>query len=170
MGGEAAVSERIALGGVDFDEFYRREHVPLYRYLLLVTGSRVEAEDVAHEAFVRVLERWPRVAAMDAPRPYLYRTAINLRRNAVRRAARRARRTLLERLAEDDFTPAVEDRAEVVRVLRGLPPAQREALVLVDLAGMTSEEAADVLGIEAGAVRARVHRARENARKELGDD
>jgi RNA polymerase sigma-70 factor (ECF subfamily) len=163
------VAERTTQRGDDFDGFYRREHVRLFRCLLLVTGSRFEAEDVAHEAFVRVLERWPRVSRMDAPRPYLYRTAMNLQRNALRRTARRARRAIWEREAEDDFAPSAIDRAEVVRMLRGLPAIQREALVLVDLLGMTSREAGEVLGIDANAVRARVHRARLTAREELGD-
>jgi RNA polymerase sigma-70 factor (ECF subfamily) len=170
--------ERQALGalerslglGDDFDGFYRREHTRLYRSLLLICASRPEAEDVAHEAFVRVFERWDRVATMDAPRAYLYRTAFNLHRNALRRASRRARRLLFDRGIEEDFSAAAADRAAVLDFLGRLPSAQREALVLTDLVGMSSKEAAETLGIQPDAVRARIHRAREKAREEFAED
>jgi RNA polymerase sigma factor (sigma-70 family) len=154
----------------DFDSFYRREHTRLYRSLLLIVGSRPGAEDVAHEAFVRVFERWDRVARMDAPRAYLYRIALNLHRNALRRAARRARRLLFDRGIEEDFSASATDRAAVLEFLRRLPAAQREALVLTDLIGMPSKEAAEALGIQPDAVRARVHRARAKAREEFAED
>jgi RNA polymerase sigma factor (sigma-70 family) len=154
----------------DFDGFYRREHTRLYRSLLLIGRSRPEAEDVAHEAFVRVFERWDRVSEMEAPRAYLYRTAFNLQRNMLRRASRRARRLLFERGIEDDFSASATDRAAVLDFLRRLPTPQREALVLTDLVGMSSKEAAEALGIQPDAVRARVHRARAKAREEFAED
>lgn len=169
MNQSAPTEVRITQSRGDFDGFYRGEHVALFRFLLLITGSRVEAEDVAHDAFVKLLERWARVSAMEAPRPYLYRTALNLQRNSLRRAARRARRAIWEREAVEDFAPSVIERAEVIRMLSRLPRAQREALVLVEVVGMTAGEAGTALGIDADAVRARVHRARVKAREELGD-
>jgi RNA polymerase sigma-70 factor (ECF subfamily) len=153
-----------------FDAFYQSEHAALFRSLLLLTGERAEAEDVAHEAFVRVLERWDRVVGMEAPRAYLFKIALNLHRNTLRRKWRKARRAVIERGVSEDFSQAAVDRAEVVRVLQGLSPNQREAVVLVDLVGMTSVEAGHALAVNADAVRARVHRARIAMRLELMDD
>lgn len=41
----------------------------------MITGSKTEAEDLAQEAFIRVLERWDTVATMEDPAGYLHRTA-----------------------------------------------------------------------------------------------
>ena len=49
-----------------------------------MTGDRVEAEDIAQEALVRVYERWGQVGGMDSPTGYLYRTAMNLARSRLR--------------------------------------------------------------------------------------
>jgi RNA polymerase sigma-70 factor (ECF subfamily) len=151
----------------DFAAFYEREHVRLYRSLLLLTRSREEAEDLSHEAFVRVLQRWERVAAMEAPSAYLYRTALNLRRNALRRLLRRAKSGGEPPEVQADASGPGIARAELFRVLGELSQEQREALVLVDFLGFTSQEAAVVLRIDPEAVRARLHRGRARVRKEL---
>jgi RNA polymerase sigma-70 factor (ECF subfamily) len=150
-----------------FDAFYEREHLRLYRSLLLLTGSPQEAEDLSHEAFVRVLQRWERVSGMEAPSAYLYRTALNLWRSTLRRLWRRAPRFGWSSEVQPDASEPGIARAEVFRVLRELSPEQRQAVVLVDLLGFTSQEAAGVLEIEAEAVRARLHRGRAKVRKEL---
>ena len=43
--------------------------------MMLLTGDPFEAEELAHEAITRVLERWERVRAMGSPTGYLFRTA-----------------------------------------------------------------------------------------------
>lgn len=100
--GEAVLLRETVARHAEFDAFYGAEHVRLFRSLLLLTSSREEAEDVAHEAFVRVLERWERVKGMASPRAYLYRTALNLHRNGLRRRWRRARLLLSEPAVERD--------------------------------------------------------------------
>jgi len=157
-------------GVVDFESFYGREHVRLFRALLLVTGNRAEAEDVAHDAFVRLYERWDRVAKMESPLAYLYVTAWNTYRNGVRRAMRRARRVVVERGEVEDPISGVVARAELFRALGSLSAKEREAIALIDYLGLSSQEAGDVVGAKPDAVRARVHRARERLRKELEAD
>ncbi len=56
-----------------------------------------------------------------------------------------------------------------MRALLALPAGQRAALVLVEWLGMTGEEAGRVLGLKAGSVRARLHRARTALREALGE-
>ena len=67
-----------------------------------------------------------------------------------------------------DEVEAAERRIDVLRVLAELPRAQREALVLVAWADMTTEEAGRVLGIQAVSVRGRVHRAKATLRQRMG--
>src|SRR6478672_11867743 len=113
-----------ATAAEDFESFFREQHDGLFRALCLVTGSRQEAEDVTQVAFMRVFERWDRVASMERPDGFLYRVAMNEFRSRYRRAARAAKRVMTLRHPDDAFSE-VDDRDEVVRVLRGLVPQQR---------------------------------------------
>jgi RNA polymerase sigma-70 factor, ECF subfamily len=152
-----------------FERFFQDEYEGLSRALYLVTGSRTEAEDIAQEAMVRVFERWDRVMSTRSPVGYLYRTALNLYRSRLRRAAVRLRRGTPETAHLDPIAEA-EDRDELGRLLAHLPDGQREALVLVVWLGMTDDEAGSVLGIEPVSVRVRVSRAKATLRAAGRDD
>ena len=131
------------------------------RALWLMTRNRHEAEEIAQEAFLRVWERWERVSAIPQPGPtgYLYRTAVNAFRSRLRRA-RVAMRRAARAMPVDDELAAVESREAVVRALAPLPPAQRAAIVLLDVLGLSSEEAAAVLGAKPVTLRVRATRGR----------
>ena len=152
---------------VDFEGFFREHYATLARALLLLTRDPGAAENLAQEAMARVYERWDRVAAMDSPDGYLYRTAMNLNRKRLRRLAVRARRVFAA-TPDRDALAAVEDRNQVLDMLGTLPEGQREALVLVDWLGLETEEAARVLGIAAVSVRSRLHRGRSALRERFG--
>jgi RNA polymerase sigma-70 factor (ECF subfamily) len=152
---EPAVEERIEA----FEDFFHAHHERLLRAMYLATGDRHEADDLAQEAFVRVFERWERVRDMEDPIGYLYRAALNLRRSRLRRLAVAARKAVRPDPRPDE-QEAAEDRSAVHRALAALPDGQREAVVLVEWLGMTDEGAGAALGVSAGAVRTRLHRAR----------
>jgi RNA polymerase sigma-70 factor (ECF subfamily) len=120
------------------------------------------------EALVRVWERWDRVAGMDDPTGYLYRTAMNVLHSRVRRA-RTALRRSFRREPSTDALAAVEDRDSMSRRLARLTPRQRAVVVLVDLLEFTSEEAAQALGIRASTVRVLASRAHATLREEPND-
>src|SRR5215216_5173065 len=69
-----------------FEEFFGAEHVRLFGTLCLVTGDRHEAEEIMQDAFLLLWERWNRVARIEDPSGYLFRTAMNVFRNRYRRA------------------------------------------------------------------------------------
>jgi len=149
-----------------FSDFFAERYRRLARACLLLTGSAAEGEDLAQEAMAKVLERWSRVSRMDDPEGYLFRTALNLHRNAVRRLTMAARRQV-HREAPDE-TEATDRRVDLLRAIRSLPRTQREALVLVEWLGYTAEEAGSLLGIDAASVRGRLHRARNSLRRRYG--
>lgn len=152
-----------------FEEFFRLEKGGLYRVLCIVTGNRHEAEELTQDAFVRVLERWDRVRAMDDPRGYLYRTAMNAFRLGFRRAGVAARRRLgVSR--PDDAIADVDANDAVMRALAPLTDRQRAAVVLTDLLGFPSDEAGRVLGIRASTVRVHVARAHAALKGAMADD
>lgn len=149
-----------------FSEFFAERHARLVRACLLLTGSAAEGEDLAQEAMARVFERWGRVSRMDDPEGYLYRTALNLHRNAAKRLAMTARRRVAPQVTDE--AEMTERRIDLLRAIRPLPRTQREALVLVGWLGYTTEEAGSLLGIDAASVRGRLHRARESLHKSYG--
>ena len=151
-----------------FEDFFGSEHARLFGALCLVTGDRYEAEEIMQDAFLRLWERWERVRGLDDPSAYLFRTAMNVFRNRYRRAALGLRRTVSLAPNEDAFS-TVEDRDAVVRALRGLNPTQRAAVVLTGYIGLTSEEAGEMLGMRAGAVRTLATRARAEIREQAGE-
>ncbi|MGH2555699.1 MAG: RNA polymerase sigma factor [Actinomycetota bacterium] len=142
-----------------FAEFFEEQKDRLLRILAVITGSRAEAEDLAQEAFTRVLERWDAVAAMEDAAGYLHRTAMNLFRNQYRRARVAVGRAVGLGPEQDVFKP-VEDRDAAVRALGTLTARQRAALVLTEALGYSGEEAGRLLGIKAATVWALTHQAR----------
>jgi RNA polymerase sigma-70 factor (ECF subfamily) len=162
------VEERPGAAVPTFEEFFHREHRPLYGALRLLTRDGHEAEELMQDAFLKVLERWDRVAAMDDPTGYLFRTAMNLYRSRRRRLAVALRRAVRPP-AQEDQLEAVEEREDVIRALAPLTPGQRAAVVLTDVLGLTSAEAAEALHVKSSTVRVLAARGRAVLRKEMGD-
>jgi RNA polymerase sigma factor (sigma-70 family) len=159
----AAPAER---AGLAFDEFFAAEKTRLYRALCLVTRNRHEAEELTQDAFVRVLERWDRVERMDDPAAYLYRTAMNTFRSASRRAEVMAKRAI-GILPSDDGMAEIDAADAAMRALAQLSTRQRAAIVLVDLLGYPSDEAASILGLRAGTVRTHLARAHASLKETI---
>jgi RNA polymerase sigma-70 factor (ECF subfamily) len=151
-----------------FEWFFDAERDRLFRALCVITGSRTEAEDIAQDAFVKVLERWDRVSRMDDPAGYLHRTAMNLFRNRYRRAAV-ALRAPLRPAPVHDVYEAVERRDAIDRALASLTPRQRAALVLTEILRYPAGEAGRMLGVKESTVRALVFQARSTIRKQRDD-
>lgn len=152
---------RLAAPG--FEAFYVANERRLFRALFVVTGDRDETEDIMQTAFCKMWERWDRVALLDDPVGYLFRTAFNTHRSATRRSMRAARR-LVGRTPvevpppEPSEVAATRDRA--ARALDALTRRQREAVVLTALLGFGGAEAAKIMGIRPATVRVLVSQAR----------
>jgi RNA polymerase sigma-70 factor (ECF subfamily) len=132
-----------------------------------MTGNRHEAEEITQDAFLALWERWDRVAGMEEPVGYLYRTAMNVFRKRLRRAATAVRRAV-SRADEPDVFAAADARHVVAQALAGLSRRQRAALVLTELLGYSSEEAGRALGIKPVTVRVLASQGRAAMRQNLG--
>ena len=161
-------SERPPIGPAStFEAFFEQNRARLFGAMCLATGNRHEAEEIVQDAFLKVLERWERVSELEDPTGFLFRTAINLFRSRARRARLAMRQALMLAPRTDDLA-AIEDRDEVARMLRGLTPHQRAALVLTNYLGYPSEQAALMLGVRASTVRALATKGRAVARQTVG--
>jgi RNA polymerase sigma-70 factor (ECF subfamily) len=152
-----------------FERFFDAERTRLFGALAVMSGNRAEAEEVMQDAFLRVWERWDRVSEMESPEGFLYRTALNVYRKRLRRAAIAVRKATTL-LPEDDSLGGVETRDEVARLLRGLTQREREAIVVTAYLGYSTEEAGELLGIRANTVRVLTSRARATLRRQVMEE
>jgi RNA polymerase sigma factor (sigma-70 family) len=155
-----------AAEGLEFEEFFRAEFPAIVRGMFLLAPDLQEAEELAQEAMARAYERWDRVRTMASPTGYVYRTGVNLNRRRLRHLAVRARRLIALGAGAETAVPP-DTMPELGEALASLSAGQREAFLLVEWLGMTSEEAGRILRIAPASVRSRVHRAREALRDRL---
>jgi RNA polymerase sigma factor (sigma-70 family) len=153
----------------DFESFYRANRVRLFRAMVVMTRDVHGAEELVQGSFVKVWERWERVATMADPIGYLYRTALNGWFQVHRRAARAARRVVVPRDVLDPME-AVDERDMLARQLLELPARQRAALVLTEYLGHSSTTAGRELGIRPGTVRRLASKARSTLRQRFEEE
>jgi len=144
---------------VSFELLYRTElHGQVQRAALLL-GSATSANDVVHDAFIAVFQRWD---TLEAPGPYLNRCVLNGCRDLLRR----------QRGSPSESRPTfVGDRADDVAVWDGLsllPFRQRAAIVMRYWQGMDEFEIADALGIRPGTVGSLLTRGKRNLERRWG--
>jgi RNA polymerase sigma-70 factor, ECF subfamily len=148
------------------------DHLPrLYRAARAWTDSREEAEDLVQETCALVLSR-PRLIRGESELAYLLHALRNTLISQRRAAGRRPATTpLVEELgtgarSEDDPAEAAELR-EVHDAIAELPDEFRDALVAIDVAGLSYREAAQALGVPEGTVTSRLFRARDRLARRL---
>ena len=152
-----------------FEAFVHAETARFHGALRLLVRDRAEAEDLMQDAYLKVWERWHHVRSLQDPTGYLYRTAMNLYRKRMRRAAVALRHAIRPRPPRDELEE-VESRDEILRALATLSPRQRMSLVLTDLLDYSSEEAGRLMGVKATTVRVLASQGRAALRASTGDD
>ncbi|HET9729125.1 MAG TPA: sigma-70 family RNA polymerase sigma factor [Acidimicrobiia bacterium] len=151
------------------DGLYRRHAPAALRFALMLTGDRALAEDLVHEAFVRVSAKLDTLRDPAAFAPYLMRAIANLAKSHFRHDAvvtRHARRSSVV-VSVDPVDVATND--ELLAALRRLPVQQRAVIVLRYYNDCSYAEIASVLGIPEGTVKSQLARGLERLRKEWRD-
>jgi RNA polymerase sigma-70 factor (ECF subfamily) len=149
------------------------EHLPrLYRAARAWTRTPEDAEDLVQETCARVLAR-PRLVTGD-DLGYLMRalhnTLVSQRRAARRRPSTTELDDGLEVVASGPDDPAdATENGEVFAAIFELPSEFRDALVAIDVAGLSYQEAACQLGVPEGTVTSRLFRARDRLARRLGE-
>lgn len=128
-----------------FAAFYGAEMVRQVRNATLILGSRQAAQDVVHDVFVEIFQKWD--GDITDPRPYLQRAVVNRCRDSLRRNAIARRHRSLFR-PED--VPAVD--APLYDALATLSFKHRTAVVLRYYLGLTEAEIATCLDCPTGSV------------------
>jgi RNA polymerase sigma-70 factor (ECF subfamily) len=158
-----------------FLELYDRYREPIFRFAYRLLGSVEIAEDVTHDCFLSLIRKpenfRPERASL---KTYLYAAARNLSMKHFRSQGREIgldevteepkespRRGPLRRLLDEELATQVRE------AVFSLPPLQREALILFEYEGLSLNEVAEIAGTDAGAIKARLYRAREGMRRML---
>jgi RNA polymerase sigma-70 factor, ECF subfamily len=166
-----------------FGILFHRHRDRLWAVALRTTGDREEAADALQDALVSAFRRAGSYRGDAAVTTWLHRIVVNacldrLRRQKVRAAdplpddleehagrgalstSTSGGRTSPESADPADLVLDDERRTAVLRALASLTPEQRAALVLVDMQGCSTEEAATILGCAPGTVKSRCSRGR----------
>ena len=144
----------------------------LYRAARAWTGSRDEAEDLVQDVCAHVLAKPRRVTGDDLP--YLLRALHNELTSRRRSAGRRPQTVELDEElgggGRGGDPEAAAENAELVAAIAALPDEFRDALVAVDVAGLSYQEAARLLGLPEGTVTSRLYRARDRLARRLSGE
>lgn len=149
---------------------------PVFGYLYRMMGDADDAEDLAQETFLKAYGARDRAVSHPTPLAWLFRIAANTARDELRRR-QRARwlpwdSVKHDRLlhSHDDEQPEratmMHERDHLVQeVLNRMTPRYREALLLLEYAGLSCEEIGTVMGASRSAVKSVLYRAREEFRR-----
>jgi RNA polymerase sigma-70 factor (ECF subfamily) len=149
----------------------------VYNIARRMEPRREDAEDLVQETYLAAFRAWQARRRPRKVEPWLATICLNLARSSYRRRARRPREVAWEELSTFPSTADAEgeamarlDRSAVHRALWKLGEQQRVAIALVDLAGLSTLEAARIMRVPKGTVLSRLHRGRKALAALLGQD
>lgn len=155
------------------EDLIERSYRPAYTLALRLLGNPEDAAEATQEAYVRVVRSLKGFREVGAYPTWLFRIVSNVCLTEMRRRGRREIPQEIEPSADVspvDVEEVAVDRAfrvEVDRCLAELPDVYRTVIILRDVYGLSGEEAAQTLGVSTGAVKVRLHRARQRLRTAL---
>ena len=152
------------------DELLARYEQRIYRFGLRMCGDEESAREVLQETMLAAFRNLPGFRGQASLSTWLYQIA----RSFCIKERRGARPTAPIEADLPDQTPSPDLQVQARQIgqalavaIRELPSEQREVLVLRDVEGLSAQEAADVVGVEVGALKSRLHRARMALREKL---
>ena len=176
---DATLVERSRNGDLEaFNQIVRRYQLRVYNLAARILGDRTAAEDVAQDTFVSAYKALARFRG-GSLRAWLLRIASNQCYDRLRSAKRRPEQSLDEAMESPGFhvpsrDPSPEQQAisrelhdHVQRAILGLPFDQRNTIMLVDVQGLSYQEAAEAMDVSMGTVKSRLSRARAAVRDAL---
>lgn len=153
----------------DVEGLFRARYLEMVRLAGLLGAD--DPEDIAQEAFTRLMNREPGLGAAQVALPYLRTIVINLTRNRHRhlRVVRQRTPAVLGGDSCEQAAIAYEDHREVIAALAGLPSRRREAIVLRYWLDLPEREIAAAMGVSLGTVKSSLSRGLAALAQVLGD-
>ncbi|MDT5062279.1 MAG: hypothetical protein QOH63_2738 [Acidobacteriota bacterium] len=161
-----------------FEELVRRYQRPIAAYVYRMVGNYEAALDLTQEVFIKVYNSLGRYRSEFKFSTWIYKIAHNSAVDHLRRHSTREQSLLNEfdgeqrelpiesrRISPEQEYAGKERRAEIEQVVRGLPAAYRELILLRHSHDLSYDEIAEVTGLPLGTVKNRLFRAREVMRQ-----
>ena len=177
---EELVARSIGGDSDSFNQLILRWERPIYALAYRTIGREEDARDVCQETFLRAFRALPGFRGQAKFSSWLYRIALNLCRDWMRRERRAAivqpteDVDLVELAAAAEPSESIEDLVArkdltrmVERAMARLPEDQRTAIVLKEYHGLTFQEIADLLGCPLSTVKTRLYQGLTVLRREL---
>lgn len=136
---------------------FRAHFASVLRTVFLMLHDRARAEDIAQDAFMKLLQNWRTVSQYERPDAWVRRVAIRM---AVRDARRENLRTVLERMGREEAVQDALPDVDLARAMRTLAPMQRAAVALYYLDDQPVGEISHVLQVSESTVKQHLMRAR----------
>jgi RNA polymerase sigma-70 factor (sigma-E family) len=142
----------------DIEEMFRARYLEMVRLAGLLGAD--DPEDIAQEAFLRLIKASPRLEDGDSALPYLRAIVVNLTRNRHRhlRVIRQRTPAGVAEGSSEQAAIVAEDHREVIAALAKLPARRREAIVLRYWLDLPEREIAAAMGVSPGTVKSHVSR------------
>ncbi len=183
---EITLAKRLMAGDLTaFDRFVEIFQQKLFQYSFLTCGQREDAEEVAQETLLKVFQNYSQLREPERIRPWIFRIAKNVcymkRRKSIYAPEEELSLDQMKsplgeagKLEIADWSNVPETQAMSAQIrerlsgaIRELPDIYRNTLLLRDVEGLSTEEAAEVLEVSADVVKTRLHRARQAVRRAL---
>jgi RNA polymerase sigma-70 factor, ECF subfamily len=177
---EELVARAIRGDAESFNQLILRWERPIYSLAYRTIGREEDARDVCQETFLRAFRALPGFRGQAKFSSWLYRIALNLCHDWMRRERRAPAMQapegvdLMELAAETEPSESIEDlvvRTDltelVKRAMARLPEEQRTAIVLKEYHGLTFQEIADLIGCPLSTVKTRLYQGLTVLRREL---
>lgn len=177
---EELVARSVGGDADSFNQLVLRWERPIYALAYRTIGREEEARDVCQETFLRAYRALPRFRGQAKFSSWLYRIALNLCRDWIRRERRAPMLQppedvdLMDLAVSTEPTESIEDlvaRRDLTRLveqaMEHLPEEQRTAIVLKEYHGLTFQEIADVVGCPLSTVKTRLYQGLTVLRREL---
>lgn len=163
-----------------YTELARRYQEKIYRTIMGMTRNHQDADDLAQETFMQAYKALKKFKQQSGFYTWLYRIAVNLTLNFLKRAGReKSRKDIeLETLTFDELTTRAVSKPEKDKMLKDfrkklqdtiavLPLVYRTSFLLVELEGMSHKQAAAVLNCSENTISWRMHKARKMLQAKL---
>ena len=152
----------------NFDQVYQDTFPILFKILSKMLGDSEVAEEICHEAFIKLYERGDGIPTGEEAKYWLIRVAKNLALNHEKRRGRE--KQAYHKALHEPMKPSESGESEYLKkessllvreALKKLPAKLREVLILKEYGDLSYREIASILKISEGNVKVRVYRARE---------
>lgn len=151
-----------------FEQLFYKYQEQVYSTAYRMMNNQEDAQDLTQEIFLRAYQKISKFSFTSAFSTWLYRLAVNLCVDALRKRKRTANTTPLEEAASQADASTPEDHAistdrerQVWEAINSLKEKERAIIILRDIEGLSYKEIAEVFKCSLGRVKSRLHEARQ---------